>query len=448
MVNDTIAAIATASGEGGVAILRISGAEAERVMRQAFCPIRKYRKNHIESHRMYYGHLVDENGEHLDEVMAVLMRAPKSYTREDVVEISCHGGRTAIRRALMRVLSLGVREAAGGEFTRRAFENGRIDLTQAEAVMSLISSGSQAAYRASMRQLEGGVSSFIKSCREDLLALLARIEAANDFPDEIDELTEASYGGAQAQEIARRLRTRADSKTAKIVREGVSVVLSGRPNVGKSSLMNALLGSERAIVTDIAGTTRDVLTERMTIGGILYTLSDTAGLRQTGDVVEAIGVQRAEDAVRQADVVLLLFDGASGLTDEDRRLLAERDERYIVVWNKSDIAEQCPDEIAPFAVRISARTGEGIDVLLALIEMKAGGSESSEEMLVEQRHIRLAHQAADCLERAADAMLCGMPLDMASVDLWDAIRFLGEITGEDATESLISEVFARFCVGK
>jgi tRNA modification GTPase len=380
--------------------------------------------------------------------MAVLMRAPKSYTREDVVEISCHGGRTAIRRALMRVLSLGVREAAGGEFTRRAFENGRIDLTQAEAVMSLISSGSQAAYRASMRQLEGGVSSFIKSCREDLLALLARIEAANDFPDEIDELTEASYGGAQAQEIARRLRTRADSKTAKIVREGVSVVLSGRPNVGKSSLMNALLGSERAIVTDIAGTTRDVLTERMTIGGILYTLSDTAGLRQTGDVVEAIGVQRAEDAVRQADVVLLLFDGASGLTDEDRRLLAERDERYIVVWNKSDIAEQCPDEIAPFAVRISARTGEGIDVLLALIEMKAGGSESSEEMLVEQRHIRLAHQAADCLERAADAMLCGMPLDMASVDLWDAIRFLGEITGEDATESLISEVFARFCVGK
>lgn len=448
MMNDTIAAIATAQGEGGVAIVRVSGEDAERVMRGAFKPVRGYKKNRIESHRMYYGHLVDKNGEHLDEVMAVLMRAPHSYTREDVVEISCHGGRTAIRRALARVIELGAREAQAGEFTRRAFENGRIDLSQAEAVMSIISAGSQAAYRASLRQLEGGVSSFVKTCRGDLLALMARIEAANDFPDEIDELSEASESGLQARAIAAQLRARANPKAARIVREGVSVVLSGRPNVGKSSLMNALLGSERAIVTDIAGTTRDVLTERMNINGILYTLSDTAGRRQTGDVVEAIGVRRAEDAAKQADVVLLLIDGAEGISCEDEKLIAEQDERYIIVWNKSDIAQSAPAGLPGTVIEVSAHTGEGIDRLRALIEEKAGGNEGSEEMLVEERHIRLCVQAAECLERAADAMLCGMPLDMASVDLWDAIRTLGEITGEDATESLISEVFARFCVGK
>ncbi len=448
MVNDTIAAIATAPGEGGVAILRISGENAEQIMRSAFKPARRYKKNQIESHRMYYGHLVDENGEHLDEVMAVLMRAPRSYTRENVVEISCHGGRTAIRRALRRAIELGAREAEAGEFTRRAFENGRIDLTQAEAVMSLISAGSQAAYRASMRQLEGGVSSFVKSCRDELLSLMARIEAANDFPDEIDELSEAAESGSKAKSIAERLRARADVKAAKIVREGVSVVLSGKPNVGKSSLMNALLGSERAIVTDIAGTTRDVLTERMNINGILYTLSDTAGRRETGDVVEAIGVQRAEDAARQADVVLLLIDGAEGLSEEDKILMREMDERYIIVWNKSDIAQSHPAELEGDVIEVSAHTGEGINELRNLIEKKAGGGEGSEEMLVEERHIRLCLQAADSLERAADAMLYGMPLDMASVDLWDAIRALGEITGEDAAESLISEVFAKFCVGK
>jgi len=321
MVNDTIAAIATAPGEGGVAILRISGELSEEIMRSAFRPARGYRHGKIESHRMYYGHAVDENGNHLDEVMAVLMRAPKSYTREDVAEISCHGGRASIRRILKRVLSLGARSALPGEFTRRAFENGRIDLTQAEAVMRLISAGSEAAQRAGMRQLEGGVSGFVKACRSALLALMARIEAANDFPEEIDELAEAREAASEATKIAVQLRGRADAKAARIVREGVSVVLAGKPNVGKSSLMNAMLGSERAIVTEIAGTTRDVLTESMTLDGIQYTLSDTAGRRETGDVVEAIGVKRAEDAAKSADVVVLVLDAARALDEEDMRLM-------------------------------------------------------------------------------------------------------------------------------
>ena len=447
MVNDTIAAIATAPGEGGVAILRISGELSEQVMRTAFRPARGFKKGKIESHRMYYGHLTGAEGEKLDEVMAVLMRAPKSYTREDVLEISCHGGRAAIRRALKRVLSLGVRNAEPGEFTRRAFENGRIDLAQAEAVMSLVSAGSDAAYRAGLRQLEGGVSAFVRECRNDLMAVMARIEAANDFPEEIDEPAEAREAASEARRIAGRLRGRADGKAAKIVREGVNVVLAGRPNVGKSSLMNALLGSERAIVTEIAGTTRDVLTERMTMNGIGYTLSDTAGRRETGDLVEAIGVKRAEDAAKSADVVLLVLDAARGMDEEDERLLAERDGRYIIVWNKSDKGAEKPAYLAE-ALEVSALTGEGLDKLMRAIEEKAGANAGDEDLLTGERHIQLALRAAGSLEMAASALEMGQPLDMATVDLWDAIRLLGEITGEDATESVITEIFANFCVGK
>ena len=379
-MNDTIAAIATAPGEGGVAILRVSGELSEKIMREAFLPPRGYKKGIIESHRMYYGHLVDGKGSHLDEVMAVLMRAPKSYTREDVLEISCHGGRAAIMRALRRVLSLGARSAEPGEFTRRAFENGRIDLTQAEAVMSLISAGSEAAYRSSVRQLEGGVSSFVKGCRDDLLALMARIEAANDFPEEIDELSEAREAAFEARRIAGRILERADEKAARIVREGVSVVLAGKPNVGKSSLMNAILGSERAIVTEIAGTTRDVLTERMSLNGIAITLSDTAGQHETGDVVEAIGVKRAQDAAGQADVVILVLDGSRDLTAEDEALIAQADERYIIVWNKADLWE---GERSPAGIRISARNGAGMEELTARLSGMIDTGSGQEGMLTE-----------------------------------------------------------------
>ena len=439
-----IAAIATAPGEGGVAIVRVSGDGAESILLRAFKPAARVKA--LRSHRMYFGWLIDEDGETLDEVMAVLMRAPKSYTREDVAEIQCHGGRAAARRALQRVLALGASPAEPGEFTKRAFMNGRIDLSQAEAVMRVVTAGGEAALRASVREMEGGVSRFIGGCRNRLNDLLALIEASNDFPDEIDEPAAARKVASEALEIAARLRLGSDEKAARIVREGLSVVLAGRPNVGKSSLLNALTGSDRAIVTDRPGTTRDVLTETVTIDGARIDLSDTAGQRDTEDSVEKIGVERARSAQKNADVVLIVLDGSQPLTDEDRALLDEADDRCVVVRNKSDLNDGSDADGADICV--SARTGAGIDELRRLIRRRAGVAELSENMMTGPRAIACAKRAAEALERAAASIEGGAPLDMASIDLWEARRALGEITGEDAGESVIDAVFQQFCVGK
>ena len=439
-----IAAIATAPGEGGVAIVRVSGDGAESILLRAFKPAARVKA--LRSHRMYFGWLIDEDGETLDEVMAVLMRAPKSYTREDVAEIQCHGGRAAARRALQRVLALGASPAEPGEFTKRAFMNGRIDLSQAEAVMRVVTAGGEAALRASVREMEGGVSRFIGGCRNRLNDLLALIEASNDFPDEIDEPAAARKVASEVLEIAARLRLGSDEKAARIVREGLSVVLAGRPNVGKSSLLNALTGSDRAIVTDRPGTTRDVLTETVTIDGARIDLSDTAGQRDTEDSVEKIGVERARSAQKNADVVLIVLDGSQPLTDEDRALLDEADDRCVVVRNKSDLNDG--SDAGGADICVSARTGAGIDELRRLIRRRAGVAELSENMMTGPRAIACAKRAAEALERAAASIEGGAPLDMASIDLWEARRALGEITGEDAGESVIDAVFQQFCVGK
>ena len=333
--NDTIAAIATPPGEGGIAIVRISGARAGEFLRAAFRPAHKGEMKHGQ---MRYGTLTDPAGAPIDEVMAVFFRAPRSYTREDVAEIHLHGGTMCARAAMERLLSLGARAAEPGEFTYRAFMNGRVDLSEAEAIMGLIGARSQAARRASIRQLRGGVSAPIGRMREELTGLLAKIEAATDFPDEIDEDVTAKDVREGASRIRDELSRAADGRRARIVRDGASVVLCGRPNVGKSSLMNALLSADRAIVTDIPGTTRDVLTESFEIGGVRYQLSDTAGIRETADAIEKIGVTRARDALRDADCVLLVLDSSAPLTPSDQSMLAARDERYITVLNKSDLA--------------------------------------------------------------------------------------------------------------
>ncbi len=333
--NDTIAAIATSPGEGGIAIVRISGARAGEFLRAAFRPAHKGEMKHGQ---MRYGTLTDPAGAPIDEVMAVFFRAPRSYTREDVAEIHLHGGTMCARAAMERLLSLGARAAEPGEFTYRAFMNGRVDLSEAEAVMGLIDARSQAARRASIRQLRGGVSAPIGRMREELTGLLAKIEAATDFPDEIDEDVTAKDVREGASRIRDELSRAADGRRARIVRDGASVVLCGRPNVGKSSLMNALLSADRAIVTDIPGTTRDVLTESFEIGGVRYQLSDTAGIRETADAIEKIGVTRARDALRDADCVLLVLDSSAPLTPSDQSMLAARDERYLTVLNKSDLA--------------------------------------------------------------------------------------------------------------
>lgn len=439
---DTICAIATASGDGGIAIVRVSGECAEEIFQSCFRPA-KARK--LNSHRMMYGHAVDENGTVLDEAMAVFMKAPSTYTREDVFEIQCHGGNVCAKRVMNRILSLGARIAEPGEFTRRAFMNGRIDLSRAEAVMSLIGANSEAAARASLRQLEGGISGFVRRVNEELKDQMALIEACTDFPEEVEEENTAQRVRAGVERVVSEIEARLDERGAKLVREGASIVLAGRPNVGKSSLMNAILNQERAIVTSIPGTTRDVLTERIRLGGITAELSDTAGQRETDDPVEKIGVDRAARAMETADIVLVLLDGSEALTAEDENLLQHMDERYIVCINKSDLPRRCA---WPDAMEICAATGEGVDMLICEMEKRVAVSAGMEERITQERHMELARRALKALRHAVDSIDAGFELDVTEIDLKEALEALSEITGEDASEEVIDRVFKNFCVGK
>ena len=448
---ETIAAIATAGGAGGIAIVRVSGDRAEAILKRLFVPAG--RRDTFESHRLMYGRAVDADGATLDEVMAVLMRAPASYTREDVAEIHCHGGGAGAGAVLARALELGARMAGPGEFTKRAFLNGRIDLSRAEAVMQLIGAQGQAAARASLRQLEGGVSGFVRDASEQLTGVLALIEASTDFPDEVEVEAAAGEVVGRLGKVIAALRARCDERSARVLREGASIVLAGRPNVGKSSLMNALLDQERAIVTEIPGTTRDVLTERITLGGVVAELSDTAGRRSTDDPIERIGVDRARRAAESADVVLIVLDAAEKLDDSDVELLKKADDRAIICLNKSDLrpvldAQAIRELTGARIMEISAQTGQGIDALVGELTRRVAPDEEGGGTLTVRRHIGLARQAAESLERAVDAVAGGLPLDTAAIDIGLALSSLMEITGENATEAVIDRVFSDFCVGK
>lgn len=335
MSGDTIAAISTAPGAGGIAIVRLSGPRAEQLLRAVFRPASE--RADLSGRRLTYGAAVDGRGEVLDEVMAVLLRAPRTYTREDMAEVHCHGGGACAAAVLARFLALGARAAEPGEFTRRAYENGRIDLSGAEAVMQLIGAQGEAARRAALRQMRGGVTGFVTGAVERLTELLSRIQAAVDFPEEVDEAVVGAEARVELEALAGELAKRADPRRARMLREGASVVLCGRPNVGKSSLMNALLSAERAIVTDIPGTTRDVLSERMALDGKVVRLSDTAGIRESEDAIERMGVERAQGEVEAADVALLVLDASQPMAAEDAALLRQADERYIVCLNKGDL---------------------------------------------------------------------------------------------------------------
>lgn len=449
--NDTIAAIATAVGAGGIAIVRVSGDGAQAILKQMFIPAVK--REYFESHRMMYGWAAGPEGETLDEVMAVLMSAPSTYTREDVAEIHCHGGSACAKMILERALSLGARMARPGEFTRRAFMNGRVDLARAEAVMQLIGANSQAAARASLRQLEGGVSGFVRQMSERLKDVLALLEASTDFPEEVEEEAAASEVSEKLEEIIEEIRRRGDPRGARILREGASIVLAGRPNVGKSSLMNALLNQDRAIVTSIPGTTRDVLTEHISIGGVLAEISDTAGRRDTQDPIERIGVDRARQAAEGADVVLIVLDAAQEMDESDAELVKGADERAIICLNKSDLqpvltAQQLREMTGAKIMEISAQTGQGLEALIAELGERISAGEENSGQLTAQRHIELANSAADSLEKAVDAIGAGLPLDTVAIDIRDALTALSEITGENASEAVIDRVFERFCVGK
>ena len=442
MDQDTIAALATAPGEGGIAIVRVSGPDAETLLSRLFVPARVW-----ESHRMYYGHIVFD-GETLDECMAVLFRAPRSYTREDVAEIHLHGGSWAAQSVLNALYRLGARPAGAGEFTRRAFLNGRVDLSRAEAVMALISAEGGRAARAALRQLEGGVSGFVRSAQEELIALLSGAAAAIDYPEEITLEEAASDMEAGARRLADKLEAACDERGARIADQGLEAVLCGRPNVGKSSLLNALARQERAIVTDIPGTTRDIIRADVMIDGLRVHFADTAGLREgTADVIERIGVDRARQAIAGADVVLAVLNASLPLDDEDRQLLEDtKDAPRIIVLNQCDKEMVLNPADFDDPVVVSAQTGAGLrDLEKRVAAFGAGAGESA---LTQQRHMLLAREAASSLRAAADACARGEAVDLAVIDLQDALAALGSITGEQVDDKMIDEIFERFCVGK
>ena len=449
-MTDTIVGIATAAGEGGVAIVRLSGDEAVAIFEKAFKPRR--RTSPFESHRLMLGNVVDEDGM-IDEAMGVVMYAPNSYTREDVCEIHTHGGSVAASLVVKQLIRLGARPAEAGEFTRRAFMNGRIDLMQAEAVMGVISAQSQAALKAEESQLNGGQSLFIRRAQEKLTGLLAGLEAHIDYPDEIDE-EEALVGLNEGlNSLIGMLEGAIDERGARIVREGLRVALFGRPNAGKSTLFNALLGEERAIVTNIPGTTRDVLEGSFQLDGVQVIVLDTAGLRESGDEVERIGVERAHAAITRADAALLLLDASTEMTAEERDLLAmSMNCPCCVLMNKEDAGEKTSfSEVEELTAHrpilpISAQNGEGLDQVRQWL--RGFLRKPSEWMLTHERHMSVARQVLEKLKQARSGLALEQPLDLAAVDLHEALYLLGRITGDSVDEQLLDDIFSRFCVGK
>lgn len=441
MQSTTIAAQATAPGKGGIAIVRISGPEAEPLLASVFCAAGL--EGPFESHRMYYGHVM-VHGAPLDEGMAVLMRSPRSYTREDVAEVHLHGGEFVVEQLLQALYSLGAQPAQPGEFTRRAFLNGRVDLGRAEAVMQMIAATGERAARAGLRGLQGGASAFVRRAQQQLMDILAGVAASLDYPDEIDEQQATLNLLPQTRALAHSLRAACDQRSARILESGLEVVICGRPNVGKSSLLNLLLGEERAIVTEEAGTTRDIIRGSVLLDGVRINFADTAGIRQSQQRVEQIGIRLAEKAMQGADLTLIVLDQGEPLIQDDLRILEMvRDLPHLVVLNKSDLP---PAQGLPQGLLISAQTGEGLEALRKAIVAYA--EHVGEGALTLERHMRLAARAADALEEAAAAMEKEEPLDLCAVHLHDALSVLGEVTGDNVTESLLDQVFSQFCVGK
>lgn len=441
MDTTTIAALATPPGKGGIAIIRLSGPRSEELLRAVFTPASQ--KEAFSSHLLMYGHAGYE-GRMMDECMAVLMRAPRSYTREDVAELHLHGGDYVAAQVLSLLWSLGAQPAQPGEFTKRAFLNGRVDLSRAEAVMQLIEASGERSARAAVRDLAGGVSGFIKEAQDALTEILSGVAAALDYPEEISQ--EEAAGGLvpRIRALRERLLAACDERSARILERGLEVVIVGRPNVGKSSLLNLLLGEERAIVTDEAGTTRDIVRGSAVLGGVRVNFSDTAGIRDSDQKAERIGIDLAKKSLAGADLVLAVFDRGEELREEDRavlELIAQLP--HLLVLNKSDLPPK-PDW--PDGLSISARTGEGLRELKAAILRCAGQAGESELSLL--RHIRLAKRAAEALSEAEEALERMEPLDLAAIHLHEALYALGEVTGEQVTEGLLDKIFSAFCVGK
>lgn len=450
-MEDTIAAIATAYGEGGIGIIRISGEDSRDILRKIFT-------GKIESRRLSYGKIMDEN-EHIDEVLAVYMKGPKTYTGEDVVEINCHGSMVALRKTLALVLSKGARMAEPGEFTKRAFLNGRLDLSQAEAVIDVIKAKSDRSFDVAMSQLEGSLSKRIEKIRQALLDLLVEVTVNIDYPDEDIEIM--TYD--KARDCLCNIRNMigellATSGSGRMIREGIRIAIVGKPNVGKSSLMNCLLRESRAIVTEIPGTTRDTIEEAVSIRNLPVYLIDTAGIRDTDDTVEKIGIEKTKEAFNNADYIILVVDGSRPLTSEDEEIISYvRGRRALVLLNKRDlgaevtvdvISEKLPDcDI----IEVALSKGEGLKEIEDNIESLVYGGQISqgESLMVNNvRHIDLLKHADSAAGDALSLLEIMEPLDIVEIDIRNAYDFLGEIVGDTVSDEIINEVFARFCLGK
>ena len=451
---DTIAAIATAvaPGQGSVAIVRLSGPQAEAIGRRLF---QAPGQQEWASHRVLYGHVVEPNsGERLDEALLLLMRAPRSFTREDVVELHCHGGLVAVRRVLKAVLDAGARLAAPGEFSQRAFLNGRLDLTRAEAIAEMIAARGQRAAKLAMAGLEGGLQRRINDLRERLLDQLAELEARLDFEEDLPPLQpEAVISALTAVRTELEALVR-EAEQGQRLREGLRVAIVGRPNVGKSTLLNLLSRQDRAIVTDLPGTTRDLLESELVLEGVPLTLVDTAGIHATDDLVERLGIGRSQAALAAADAVLLVFDVASGWGPADQRVreLVPAGVPLLLVGNQCDrcgLEAGAVEGGGPAQVLISALSGAG-ETELGQMLLQCCGASASEglQVALNDRQRQLAAGAAESLQRSLEAAADGLPWDFWTIDLAAAASTLGEITGETVTEAVLDRVFSRFCIGK
>ncbi|UJF15817.1 tRNA uridine-5-carboxymethylaminomethyl(34) synthesis GTPase MnmE [Jeotgalibaca sp. MA1X17-3] len=457
---DTIAAISTPPGEGAIGIVRLSGEDAIAIADSIYKSGSK-RLEIVPSHTLHYGHIVNPKTEEvIDEVMVTVMRAPKTFTREDVVEINCHGGIISVNRLLQTVLQNGARMAEPGEFTKRAFLNGRIDLSQAEAVMDLIRAKTDKAMDVALSQLDGDLSNLIRNIRQIILNTLAEVEVNIDYPeyDDVEEVTTRLLKEKTVEvkgHVEQLLRT---AQQGKILRDGLETAIIGRPNVGKSSLLNRLIREEKAIVTEIAGTTRDTIEEYVNVNGVPLKLIDTAGIRETDDIVERIGVERSRKALLDADLILLLINQSESLNDEDKVLLdATQMMNRIILLNKSDLETRLSlEELAEWSsedkiIQTSMLTQSGLDQLetqIAALFFSGETGERDATYISNVRHIALLHDTVEALDEVLTGIESGMPVDLVQIDFTRAWELLGEITGDTVQDELLTQLFSQFCLGK
>ncbi len=457
-ITDTIAAISSAAGNSGIGIIRVSGDEAIEVVDKIFRPANKNKKlANVESHTVHYGHIMDGD-KTLDQVLVIVMKNPHSYTGEDTVEIDCHGGMLILKKVLDLVLKNGARTAEPGEFTKRAFLNGRIDLSQAEAVMDLINSKNDFALNSSIEQLKGGVSDAIKDIRKDIIYHIAFIESALDDPEHIsldgydEEITE------MLNENINKISKLVNSfDNGRIMKEGIKTVILGKPNAGKSSLLNLMLGEDRAIVTDIEGTTRDTLEENINFNGLSLKIIDTAGIRDTEDLVERIGVNKAKEIAKEGDLIIYVVDGSRELDDNDREIIKLiNDKQAIILVNKSDMdtvinIDELKKDSNRDVILFSAKNGEGMDQLEEEIRnMFYSGKVTYNDQvyITNARHKEALENALESLKQVKNSVDAGMSEDFYSIDLMDAYTDLGLIIGESVEDDLVNEIFSKFCMGK